>query len=87
MTTVEQGRKVKPRRWRPVFSVGSLVSGLVLGLGSSILLQQYSVRVLTRGNLIQTVVASVVVAIVLPSLGQAVGVRRVNARLRKAGVL
>jgi hypothetical protein len=87
MATVAQQRRVQPRRWRPVFSVGSLLSGLVLGLGSSILLQQYSVRVLTRANLIQTVVAALVVAILLPSLGRLVGVRRQNAALRKAGLL
>jgi ABC-type sugar transport system permease subunit len=70
-----------------VLSVGSLACGLVLGLGSAILLQQYGVRVLTRAALIQAVVTGLVVAIVLPSLGRLVGVRRYNNVLRKAGLL
>jgi hypothetical protein len=65
----------------------SLLSGLVLGLGSAILLQQYGVRVLTRAALIQTVAVALVIAIVLPSLGRLVGVRRYNNALRKAGAL
>ena len=73
-------------RWRPVLSVTSLLSGLVLGLGTSLLLQQYAVQVLTRAALIRTVVASLVVAVVVPSLARVVGVRRYNRALRRAGL-
>lgn len=83
----ERDKRLQPRKWRPVFSVLSLLSGLVLGLGSAILLQQYGVRVLTRAALIQTVAVALVIAIVLPSLGRLVGVRRYNNALRKAGAL
>lgn len=80
-------RRLERRRWRPVLSIGSLLSGLLLGLGSAVLLQQYGVRVLTRGALIQTVVVALVIAIVIPSLGRLVGVRRYNKALQRAGVL
>ena len=76
----------QPLHWRPVFSVGSLLWGLFLGLGSAVLLQQYGLRVLTRGALLQSVAAAVVLAVVLPSIGRAVGVRRYNSKLRKAGL-
>ncbi|MDQ1402287.1 MAG: hypothetical protein QOG03_603 [Actinomycetota bacterium] len=64
----------------------SLAGGVLLGLGSAILLQQYGVRVLTRAALIQSVVTALVVAVVVPSLARAVGVRRYNNALRKAGL-
>ena len=79
-------RRPQPLRWRPVFSIGSLVWGLLLGLGSAVLLQQYGVRVLTRGALVQAVLAALVLAVVVPSAGRAVGVRRYNRRLHKAGL-
>ncbi|HZQ27455.1 MAG TPA: hypothetical protein VFA94_07135 [Acidimicrobiales bacterium] len=69
-----------------MLSIWSLVSGLGLGLGSAILLQQYGVRVLTRAALVQMVVVAVVLAVVLPSAARAVGVRRYNKVLRKAGL-
>ena len=78
--------RLKPRRWRPVLSIGGLLSGLGLGLGSAVLLQQFSVQVLTRDALVRGVVGSVVAAVVLPSIGRAIGVRRYNRVLRKAGV-
>ncbi len=68
-------------------SIWSLLSGLALGLGTSILLQQYSVQVLTRGALVRTVIVALVLSIVLPSAAHAVGVRRYNAALRKAGLV
>lgn len=74
------------QRWRPVFSVGALFCGVLLGVGSAVLLQQYGLRVLTRAALIQTVVTALVLAIVIPSIGRAVGVRRYNRALRKAGL-
>ena len=83
-----EARKARPqpKRWRPVISFWSLVSGLALGLGSAILLQQYAVQVLTLGALVRTVALALVVSIVLPSIAYAFGVRRYNAALRKAGL-
>lgn len=75
-----------PLRWRPVLSVTALVSGLIGGVGSAVLLQQYSVQVLTRAALVRTVVAALVVAVVVPSLARIVGVRRFNRALRRAGL-
>ena len=69
-----------------MLSIGALLSGLLLGVGSSVLLQQFSVQVLTRAALIRTVVVALVVAIVLPSIARAFGVRRYNRALRRAGV-
>lgn len=76
----------QPKRWHPVISFWSLASGLSLGLGMAVLLQQYSVQVLTLGALVRTVVVAFVVAVALPSAAYAVGVRRYNAALRKAGL-
>jgi hypothetical protein len=73
-------------RWRPVLSLGSLISGVALGLGSSVLLQQFSIQVLTRRALIRTVLAALVVAIVVPSIARIFGVRRYNRTLRNAGL-
>lgn len=76
----------RPLKWRPVFSFWSMLWGLFLGLGSAVLMQQYGLRVLTRGNLIECVVAAVVVALVAPSLARVVAVRRYNRVLHKAGL-
>lgn len=88
MAQQRQGGRTRPRplKWRPVFSFWSMAFGLLLGLGSAVLLQQYGVRVLTRGALIQSVVSAVVVAIVLPSIARAFAVRRYNRVLRRAGL-
>ena len=76
----------EPISWRPVISVSALIFGLLFGLGSAVLLQQYSVRVLTRAALIQTVLATLIVSIVLPSIVRAFTVRKYNRILRKAGL-
>lgn len=79
--------RLRPRKWRPVLSIGALLSGLLAGLGSAVLLQQFSVQVLTRDALVRTVVVALVVSIVLPSIARAIGVRRYNRVLReRAGV-
>jgi hypothetical protein len=77
--------RLQPRRWRPALSIGSLLSGLLLGVGSAVLLQQYSVQVLTRGALVRSIVASLAVAIVIPSIARAIGVRRYNRVLASSG--
>jgi hypothetical protein len=73
-------------RWRPVLSITSLLSGLLLGVGSSLLLQQYSVQVLTRAALIRTVVVSLAVAVLVPSVARWIGVRRYRRAVVRAGL-
>lgn len=69
-----------------MFSPLALLSGLLAGAGSGVLQQQYGVLVLTRGALVRWVVIGLAVAVVVPSIGRAVGVARYNRALRRAGL-
>ena len=71
------------KRWRPVVKVWSLICGLLAGVGTAVLLQQYGVHVLDRGFLVRQVVLCMVLAVVLPSAARAIGVHRYNSALDK----
>ena len=71
-------------RWRPRLRVGAVLFGVLLGLGTALLSQQYGYRVMTRGLLVQAVVSGVLTGLVVPSLRWAFAVRRYNVTLDKA---
>ncbi|QOD94091.1 MULTISPECIES: hypothetical protein [Microcella] len=72
-----------PLRWTPRVSVGGILSGLALGIGGAMILQQFGLAVFDVGRLIQALVAGLLVGIIVPSLLWAVTVARYNARLRR----
>ena len=82
--TGEMMRRPARLRWRPVFSPMALLSGLLFGFGTAMLQQQFGMRVLTRAALVQMVVLGLVLAIVVPSIGRAIGVRRANRAIEQA---
>ena len=69
-------------RWKPRISILGLVSGLLLGLGSLILVQQYSIAYPTRNLAIAFVVGGLLLSgVILPSLFRVFAVGRANRRL------
>jgi hypothetical protein len=76
-----------PLRWRPRLRVYGLVTGVVGGLGSVVLLAQYGIEpVTTRAFSIRGLVGGALSGIVLPSAIFAVVVWRFNRRLRRRGL-
>jgi len=73
----------RPLRWTPRVSVGGILSGLALGIGGAMILQQFGLTVFDIGRLVQALVAGLLVGIIVPSLLWAVTVARYNARLRR----
>lgn len=75
-----------PLRWYPKVSAAGLLSGLVLGIGGVMVLQQFGLTLFDFGRLIQAIVAGALAGIVVPSMYWAVTVARYNRRLRRSGV-
>ncbi len=71
-------------RWRPKLSVWGIGGGLLFGLGGAVLLQQYSVRPMTQGFLVTSLVVGLVLGILIPSLVRIASVGRVNQALAAA---
>lgn len=65
-------------RWRPRISFVGLVAGLLTGVGSLILLQQYAVAYPTRTLTILVVGAGLALGVAIPSLFRLVAVRRLR---------
>jgi hypothetical protein len=78
------GRRLRRARWLPRVTVAGVLGGLLAGLGSAVLLQQFAVAPLTRELLIECLIGGVIIGIALPSLGKLWSVLRVNAGVRRA---
>jgi hypothetical protein len=70
--------------WRPRLRLLALIFGILLGLGTAILLQQYGYRVMTRDLLVQAGISGVLTGLVVPSLRWAFAVRKYNHTLDRA---
>ena len=70
--------------WRPQVRPWAIVCGLAAGLGTAIVLQQYSVSAMTTALLVKGLIGGLLGGLVLPSLTWAFTVRRVNRRLAAA---
>lgn len=68
-------------RSRVRFPVGRMLLGLLGGLGTTVLLQQFSVAYPTRTLAIGSVLAGLLLVFAVTNLAAAAGVRRLNARL------
>src|SRR5262249_6214295 len=71
-------------RWRPQVRVGGIVSGLLFGLGVSVLAQQYGASVFDTASLLRGAVGGVVSGIVIPSIAAAFAVAHYNRKLSRA---
>ena len=78
------GRWPARLHWRPRVRPLGVLFGALLGLGTTILLQQYGYRVMTRDLLVQGLVSGALTGILVPSLRWAVTVRRYNRTLDRA---
>lgn len=70
-------------RWRPYLSVSSVVSSLLAGLGTLVLMQQFAVFFPTVTISVLWLAGWLVLGIGIPSLGRIVSVRQANAILRE----
>ncbi|MBI5283495.1 MAG: hypothetical protein HY874_00230 [Chloroflexi bacterium] len=77
--------KALPRvRWTPHITLLGLFSGLLAGVGGTVLLQQYSIDYPTLAAIIRNVVVGVAVyGLVIPTLGYTLAVRRLNGRIAR----
>jgi hypothetical protein len=75
----------EPMRWSPQIRPLSIVASIIGGLSGVVLLQQYSVSVLTSGLMLRGLVAGLVTGIVLPSTIWIFVVRRYNRKLHSQG--
>lgn len=66
-------------RWRPYFSVISIVGSLLAGLGTLVLAQQYALLFPTLMLTIIWLVVWLALGIALPSLARVVAIRKANA--------
>jgi hypothetical protein len=78
------GTRLARAHWRPRLSAIGLASGVLGGFGVAILLQEYAVLFPTRTVAIAELAIGLALGLVLPSLGRALGVGRVNAALAQA---
>ena len=78
------GRGLARVRFRPAISIVGLISGLFLGLGGGVLLQQYSVIYPTRTVAILELAVGIVVGLALPMFGRARAVRKMNRAIAGA---
>lgn len=77
-----------PMRWRPKLRIYGLITGLLGGLGTVILVAQYGISPVTNRALsIRGVLGALASGLVLPSLVFALVVWRFNRKLRKLGHL
>ena len=70
-----------PIRYKPLFSLVSIVSGLLLAVSILTLLHQNGTLYPTRTMAILTLVAGFLFGIVVPSLTRLLAVRKANRRL------
>jgi hypothetical protein len=77
-------RSARRARWLPRITIAGVLGGLLGGLGSAVLLQQFAVAPLTRGMLIECLIGGVIIGIALPSIGRLWSVMQVNAAMSKA---
>jgi hypothetical protein len=68
-------------RWRPKITVLGSFSGLLIGLGTAILLQQYAILIPTRMNMLTVIGVGVLVPNVLVSLRSRGRIAKANRRL------
>jgi hypothetical protein len=75
--------KALPRvRWTPHVTLLGLFSGLLAGVGATVLLQQYSIDYPTLAAIIRNVVIGVAVyGLIIPTLGYTLAVRRLNGKI------
>jgi predicted membrane-bound spermidine synthase len=69
-------------RWKPKFSLVSMVSGMLLGLSILVLLHQNGTLYPTRMSVVYAAVAGLLVGILVPSLRRLFAVRKANASIR-----
>ena len=69
-------------RWKPKFSLVSMVSGMLLGLSILVLLHQNGTLYPTRMSVVYAVVAGLLFGILVPSLRRLFAVRKANANIR-----
>ncbi len=67
--------------WRPQLRPWAILCGVAGGVGTAIILQQYSVSAMTSSLLLKGVIGGLLGGLVLPSITWAFTVRRVNRRL------
>lgn len=68
-------------RWKPLFSVVGMASGVLLGLSILVLLHQNGTLYPTRKSVIIAAVAGLLFGIVMPSLMRLRAVSKANKRL------
>ena len=68
-------------RWKPLFSLVSMASGILLGISILVLLHQNGSLYPTRNSLIVAVVGGLLFGIVVPSLMRLRAVSKANKRL------
>ena len=71
-------------RWRPRVRVFGIISGMLGGLGTVVLIQQYGLAPLGRALTLQGLAGGALSGIIVPSLVYAVVVRRYNRKLAAA---
>ena len=71
-------------RWKPLFSVVGMASGVLLGLSILVLLHQNGTLYPTRKSVIIAAVAGLLLGIVMPSLMRLRAVNKANKRLGAA---
>lgn len=74
-----------PMKWRPQVDLLSVISGVLGGLGGVVLLQQYSLAVLTGSLLMRGVISGLLAGLILPSIVWVFVVRIYNRKLGKPG--
>lgn len=72
-----------PLRWRPAFSWLGLLFGAVFDLGIEVTLQQAGVAPLTVWTLARAAGFGILIGVVVPSTGRAVGIRIVNRKIHR----
>jgi hypothetical protein len=76
-----------PMRWKPKFKLYGLITGIIGGLGSVVLLAQYGIEpVSSRAFSIRGIVGGALSGFILPSAIFALVVWRFNRKLRRIGV-
>ncbi len=77
--------KALPRaRWTPHITLLGMLSGLLAGVGATVLLQQYSIDYPTLAAIIRNVIVGVAVyGLVIPTLGYTLAVRRLNGSIAR----
>jgi hypothetical protein len=71
-------------RWYPQLRPWAIVSGLIGGLGTVMVLQQFSIRAITNALLIRGLIGGLLGGVVIPSITWAFVVRRMNRGVRRA---